>query len=211
VADLDYKLFIPFASALAGASAAFGLGLVKQWRDKKDERHTALLETQYALYSQFAVLDGIRKSLLEPLRNDPRRYQTFQVFFLGKAHLPVPLKDLTFLIDSDEPNLLQEIHLAETACTGVLDILKRLNEAKELILKEAKPRTFDMTTGKAAIEVRAELVFSVKSLLDLLYSETDKALPRFNLCVEKIHKFVKRNYRWKKAVPSIKDLPKADE
>src|SRR5208282_2715260 len=144
---------VPIASAgfgaLLGALSAFRLASVKQKRDESNRRHTTLLATQYALSSQWNILEGIRRHLLEPDRNDPNRHLNLSGFICSKAPLTVPFKELTFIIDSDEPSLLQEIHLAEQGHILALDALEKRNTELEKFNSKYPPDGIDMLTGRA--------------------------------------------------------------
>src|SRR5688572_14048844 len=68
---LELKILIPFFSALLGALAAFCFAWIKQWMDTRRQRYAALLEAQYALFSQWAILVDISE-WLEELRHDEK-------------------------------------------------------------------------------------------------------------------------------------------
>ena len=55
------KDYLPFATSLFGAFfgalGAYFVGRFKERRDENNRRHTALLATQYALYSQWSVVE----------------------------------------------------------------------------------------------------------------------------------------------------------
>jgi hypothetical protein len=76
--NLESKDFLPFATSLFGAFfgalGAYFVGRFKEKRDENNRRHTALLATQYALFSQWNIVEDIRKNFLEPFRKDPQKY-----------------------------------------------------------------------------------------------------------------------------------------
>lgn len=75
ISNMELKDFLPFATSLFGAFfgalGAYLVGRSKEKRDENDRRHTALLATQYALYSQWSVIEDMRKNFLDPVRKDP--------------------------------------------------------------------------------------------------------------------------------------------
>lgn len=197
---------VPFVTAafgaLFGALSAFWLGIMKQKRDESNRRHNALLATQYALISQWNILEGVRRNLLEPYRNDPDRHLILWAFTCSTASLTIPFKDLTFIIGSDETNLLQEIHLAEQGHILALDALERRNAELDKFNSKYPPDNLDMETGMAfrSLPAKPADIFLLKNATDNLYKTVDQALPNFLEKVQKIGKFVKRNFKGKKAV-----------
>jgi hypothetical protein len=197
---------VPFAAAafgaFFGALSAFWLGIMKQKRDESNRRHNALLATQYAFSSKWNILEGIRRNLLEPYRNDPDRHLKLWVFACSTASLTIPFKNLTFIIDSDETNLLQEIHLAEQGHILALDALEKRNTELEKFNSKDPPDRFDMATGMAfrSLPPQPVDIYLLKNTTDNLYQTVDGALPKFLELIQKIGMFVKRNFKGKKAV-----------
>ena len=204
------KYVVPFVTAafgaFFGALSAFWLGSVKQKRDESNRRHTALLAAQYALFSQWNIVEDIRRNLLEPSRKDPNRHLNLRVFIRAQAPLTVPFKELTFIIDSDEPNLLQEIHLAEQGYIGAIDTLERWNAIRGDFYSKYQPETIDMATGRASVTVQSKDIFLLKNAADILYDQVDKALPKFDEQIKKVFKYVKRNFKGKKAINAIQPI-----
>ena len=204
LALMDYT---PFATSLFGAFfgalGAYGVGRFKEGRDEEKRRHTALLATQYALYSQWSIVEDIRKNFLESVRNDPFRFQKQKHFIRMVGHLSVPFKNLTFIIDSKDPNLLQEIHIAEKRYLSSVDLLNRVNQIRLELQTKYPPKGFDMATGIGQITVPAHEIYTLKEMTDLLYNEVDKALPALSKTNEMVFDFVKKNFRGKKAAKFI--------
>jgi hypothetical protein len=203
----ELKDFLPFATSLFGAFfGALGAFLVGRFKEKRDEdkrRHTALLATQYALFSQWNVIEDMRKNFLEPFRKDPQRHLKQLEYLRVVGELSVPFEELTFIIDSKEPNLLQEIHIAEKRFTSSTDLLNKLNQKRLEIQDKYPPKNFDMTTGRGEIDVPRYEIYRLKGLTDLLYDEVDKALPDLFNTNRLVFDFVKTNLKGRKAAQFI--------
>ena len=129
---LDHRLlphlsgfFAAAFGACFGSLSAFYLGRVQQRSDRREKRHAALIATQYALMSQWNIIEAIRAQHLEDLRNDPSRFTKLRLYWFPMAPSFVPFAELTFVLETKEPNLLHEIHLAEQnyrACSQALQI-----------------------------------------------------------------------------------------
>ena len=129
---LDHRLlphlsgfFAAAFGACFGSLSAFYLGRVQQRSDRREKRHATLIATQYALMSQWDIIEAIRVQHLEDLRSDPSRFTKLRLYWFPMAPLFVPFADLTFVLETKDPNLLHEIHLAEQnyrACAQALQI-----------------------------------------------------------------------------------------
>lgn len=199
---LDLTPYLPFASsafgAFFGAMSAFWLGRLKQKRDERNRRHAALVSSQYALLSQWTILETMRIRHLEPFRKDPNRHLKLNNYVVEKTHLSVPLSELTFILTSDEPNLLQDIHLAEAGYVSAMGIFNIRNERGEKLKEHSQMVGFDPATGGAKfVSKNPGEVFELKSITDILYDQVDKALPQLEAETKKIYKFVKRNLKMK--------------
>jgi hypothetical protein len=197
---------VAFSSAVAGAFlgslSAFWLGRLQQKRDLRDRRHGALLSTQYALLSQWNILENVRRQHLEPLRQDPVRFAKMSRFYTINAHCSVLFSEITFIANSDEPNLLQEIHIAEQSYLNAILAIDLYNQKRDEFFKNAEGRVdqFDMETGKTTIATAPREVFMMRSVTDILYDSVDKALPKLDKEIGEIWKFVKRNFKGMKAI-----------
>jgi hypothetical protein len=135
---------------------------------------------------------------LEPLRKDPNRHLKLNNYIVEKTHLSVPFSELTFILISDEPNLLQDIHLAEAGYVSAMGIFNMRNERGEKLKEHAEVVEFNRETGAAKmLSKNPAEVFELKSITDLLYDQVDKPLPQLDAETKKIYKFVKRNLKMK--------------
>jgi hypothetical protein len=197
---------VAFSSAIAGAFfgslSAFYLGRLQQKRELRDRRHGALVATQFALLSQWTILENVRRDHLESLRTDPERFVKMPRFYTTISHFSVPFSEITFVANSDEPNLLQQIHIAEQSYLGAVQAINLYNQKREEFFKNAEGRIeqFDMATGKTTIATSPREIFMMKSVTDILYQQIDKTLPMLDTEVKNIWKFVKRNFKEMKAI-----------
>jgi hypothetical protein len=197
---------VAFSSAIAGAFfgsiSAFWLGRLQQKRELRERRHGALIATQFALLSQWTILENVRRDHLEALRNDPARFAKMSRFYTTIAHFSVPFSEITFIANSDEPNLLQQIHIAEQSYLGAVQAINLYNQKGEEFFKNAESRVeqFDEQTGQTTIATAPREVFMMRAVTDILYQQIDKTLPILDAEVKNIWKFVKRNFKEMKAI-----------
>jgi len=185
--QLDHRL-LPHVSAIFAAAfgaffgslSAFYLGRIKQRSDRREKRHAALIATQYALISQWNIIEAIRAQHLEDLRDDPIRFTKLRLYWFPMAPFFVPFAELTFVLETKEPNLLHEIHLAEQnyrACAQALQIRNQeLQKFYDNPCVSHHVRDFETGAGVATASDR-DLLF-LRQATDGLYTTVDRALPR---------------------------------
>jgi len=71
--------------AFFGLLSAFYLGRVEQRSDRREKRHAALITAQYALMSQWNIVEAIRVQHLEHFRNDPIRFTKLKLYWFPMA------------------------------------------------------------------------------------------------------------------------------
>jgi phosphoenolpyruvate carboxylase len=101
-----------------------------------------------------------------------------------------------------QASLLNEIHLAYQGYVMAVGFLERCNAARAELYTKFQPNTIDMVTGQGSVALPPHLILLLKSSTDNLYDAVDKALPNFDKQVKEIEKFVKRNFKGKRAITS---------
>jgi len=196
---LDHRL-LPHLSALFAAAfgaffgslSAFYLGRVRQWSDRREKRHAALIATQYALMSQWDIIEAIRAQHLEDLRNDQSRFTKLKLYWFPMAPSFVPFADLTFVLETRDPNLLHEIHLAEQNYRACAQALQMRNQELQKFYDNPRVshhvRDFETGAGVAAARDR-DLLF-LRQATDGLYTAVDRALPRLVAAIQKVEQLI---------------------
>lgn len=217
---LDHRL-LPHLSALLAAAfgaffgslSAFYLGRVQQRVDRSEKRHAALIAAQYALMSQWNIIEGIRVQQLEKLRDDPSRFAKLKLYRFRATPTFVPFADLTFVLETKDPNLLQDIHLAEQSYHACADVLETRYE--ELQKFYDNPRVshniLDFDTGAGVVEATAKDVLFLRQATDGLYESFDRTLPRLASAVQKLEKLIKTAFPGKQALRMIPEAPSSQE
>lgn len=158
--------------------------------------------------SQWNLLEGIRQNFLEPYRNENKRFIKMDILFVTERALSIPLSEITFIAESNDANLFQEIYLSEQrylACLNGLEILRneveRFHNNPNLLHKD-----FDTTTGiarlepaKPGIDLNRE-TFRLKEATDGVYNVVDKTLPAIAEMIPKLAKFMLKEFPKEKAL-----------
>ena len=196
---LDHRLlphlsgfFAAAFGACFGSLSAFYLGRVQQRSDRREKRHAALIATQYALMSQWDIIEAIRAQDLADLKNDPSRFTKLKLYWFPMAPSFVPFADLTFVLETKDPNLLHEIHLAEQNYRACAQALQMRNQELQKFYDNPRVshhvRDFETGAGVAAASNR-DLLF-LRQATDGLYTAVDRALPRLVAAIQKVEQLI---------------------
>ncbi len=209
---LDHRL-LPHMSAIFAAAfgaffgslSAFYLGRVQQRSDRREKRHAALIAAQYALISQWNIVEAIRVQHLEDLRGDTSRFTKLKLYWFPISPTFVPFTDLTFVLETKDPNILHEIHLAEQNYRACVDALQLRNQELQKFYENPRVahqiRDFETGAGVASASQR-DLIF-LRQATDALYLSVDRTLPRLTDAIEKLEKLIKSMFPGKQALRMV--------
>jgi hypothetical protein len=152
--------------------------------------------------SQWNIVEAIRVQHLEDFRNDPIRFTKLKLYWFPVMPTFVPFADLTFVLETKDPNLLLEIQLAEQnyrTCAHALQI--RNGELQKFY---ENPRVShqiqDFETGAGVSRAADRDLLFLKHSTDGLYIAVDRALPRLVAAIEKLEKVIKSMFPGKAAL-----------
>jgi hypothetical protein len=216
---LDHRLlphlsavFAAAFGAFFGSLSAFYLGRLQQRSDRRERRHTALITAQYALISQWNIVEAIRVQHLEEHRTDPSRFTKLKLYWFPVSPVFVPFADLTFVLETKDPNILHEIHLAEQSYRSCVEALQMRNRELEKFYDSPRishqVRNFDTGAGVARASDK-DLIF-LKQATDALYVSVDRTLPRLVKVIQKLEKLIKTMFPGKQALRMIPESPRPD-
>ncbi len=218
--QLDHRL-LPHVSAVFAAAfgaffgslSAFYLGRMKQRADRREKQHSALIAAQYALMSQWNILEGIRTQHLERFRSDPNRFVKLALFHATGSPTRVPFADLTFVLETDDPNVLQTIHIAEQSYECSVQALNLRND--ELNRFHNNPnvthRILNFETGEGVTEASQKDLFFVKEATNALYESIDKALPKLAAAAQELHEVIKKVFPGMQALTMTRIPPSSSK
>jgi len=211
---LDHRLlphlsgiFAAAFGAFFGSLSAFYLGRLQQRSDRREKRHAALIAAQYALISQWNIVEAIRVQHLEKLRDDPNRFAKLPLYYFRVSPTVVPFAELTFVLETEDPNILREIHLAEQNFQSCVDALQLKNQELEKFYQNpsVSHQILDFETGAGIASADAKDLLFLRQATDALYTSVDRTLPRLASAVEKLEKLMKSMFPGRKALRMIPD------
>ena len=112
--------------------------------------------------SQWNIIEGVRVRQLEKLRDDPSRFAKLKLFRFRATPTFVPFGELTFVLERKDPDVLQDVHIAEQcyfACVDALDIrYQELQKFYDNPRVSHNTRDFDTGAGMAEAAPRDVLL-----------------------------------------------------
>jgi hypothetical protein len=125
-----------FWAALFGALAAFLLGALGTRWAASSARRTAGNLTLVALSQMYGLMENMRHYLFVQeanrifgiLKRAPRSFEIRGLIGLPAQILRVPINDLGFLADSNDPDLMSRLLMVERAVGAMLDLARRHHE-----------------------------------------------------------------------------------
>jgi hypothetical protein len=195
------------AGALVGSLSAYLLGRYQQKQDEDNRRHGALINSQFALFSQWKVVDGIKTNHLDTVRHETNPFTKLRATVFIKAPLSVPLSELAFIANSDNPNLIQEIADAEQDYLKSMLALDLFNHFRADFEKNHPPipGTFDKERGSGQTNASKFEVEMGGYYLNELIKQVDLASPKLFQAIEKIADFVRHNFKDKQPIKIEED------
>lgn len=162
--------------------------------------------------SQWNVVEEIRVGHLERLRNDPDRFAKLPLYYFNVSPRFVPFAELTFILETRDPNMLQEIHLAEQSYQTCAEALKLRNEklAKFYDDPRISHQILDFETGAAITKADTKDMFLLRKATYGLYTCVDRTLPRLVSAIEKLEKLRRSMFPEKQPLRMTPDSPVPD-
>jgi hypothetical protein len=213
---LDARLYPHLSAIFAGAFgaffgslSAFYLGRVQQRADRREKRHAALIEAQFAVMTQWNIVEGLRVDHLERVRSDPSRFTKLPLFYFNASPTFVPFAELTFVLETKDPNLLHEVHLAQQSFQTCVTALQLKNQEVEKFYKNPRVSHHirDFKTGATVTEASEQDIFLLRQAVNILYEVVDRTLPRLAAAVERLEGLIKSMFPGKQALRMVKDSP----
>ncbi len=142
-------------------------------------------------------------------RVQQRRFTKLKLYWFPISPTFVPFTDLTFVLETKDPNILHEIHLAEQNYRACVDALQLRNQELQKFYENPRVshqiRDFETGAGVASASQR-DLIF-LRQATDALYLSVDRTLPRLTGAIEKLEKLIKSMFPGRQALRMIPDSP----
>jgi len=184
------------AGAFLGAFLAFVLEAYRRWATERDARYSMLRLAQFSLSMQLRSLVIIRNQYLNELRDDPQRFMSLVPFVGDVADPQVDLSSLGFLGAKDAIEVLQRVHMAQSAWSTAMTALQERNRMMVLLYEKVEPRgPIEFESGVQKVSIEAGFARRLKGITDGLYESVDSAIELQHSAVEGLAEAGKRMFR----------------
>ena len=161
-----------------------------------------------ALITQYDFLKGLNDRYLEKHRLNEMRWFVLPETLTVRDFLSVDVAALQFILESNEPTLLNGLLICQRRYEVVLEVLTRRNEAKALAderlaaleATEVKPPETEDELDQA---LGRKLASILQSTTDGLYSSLDDALLTNVQVAGHLRNFLKKNYPKRKVLAQV--------
>lgn len=157
-----------FLATFFGAWAAFQFQ--KRWEQTKQltQDLRSGKRAQFALASQFQALNNLNNQYLSEHRDDPDRYLNLHPLTVHLEFQKVDIDSLLFVLDTDNPDLLNEIMLAQNNFQTAMGVLEQRNNYHSNFQHKAAQ------IGDAALDKATDAI--LRDMTDHLYGIFEDAL-----------------------------------
>ena len=181
ISPLVESFLLIAAGAFVGAFVAFRLEKHHESRKKQEAQLSAGRRAQFVLISQFNMLEALDRQHLAALRNSPQRVLALRPVAITHQVPRLDVDSLTYLLESDDPDVLNVLLVGEQSFESVLGLIEERNqwhnrfqsrlgqvEKQEKLPEELRLEDLERLVGK---DVIARLV----DLTDMLYELYEQA------------------------------------
>ena len=128
---------ITLVAAFSGAWFAFLLNDRAKARETTRQQVAALNRAQFTLIRQINTLKNIQSQVIDPVRQHPGRHVAMRAFLQVRDEVPpLDLDGLSFLLETDDRNLVLEIMIESQRFNGAVQVL---NERSLLHRERVQP------------------------------------------------------------------------
>lgn len=177
-----------FLAAFLGAVCAFAYERRKRLDDEFKKRSISLREAQFAFGARINSLLNACSKYLKEHENNPNRWIELPPVLNVMDVPPIPLAELSFLLDNIEPNLLGKIVIEGNKFETIRSIVNTRNMAHDefqrmfeqnVISKRLQPKLKDLTD--ALYTLIPEAVISMRSIHSSIGMVMSKHFPKVNV------------------------------
>ena len=183
-----------FSAALAalfgsfsGAYIAFHIEHLHQASKERDAQLIAGKKSQFALVSQLNGLLNIREQHLNKKKDDPCRHLTLPPFLVHREFPRLPIDDLSFLLDKEGVNILNDAMLAEHRFITFVMSLEQRSSRHEQMQYQAARLDPGQDVDKATITI-------LKDLTDSLYGQADDAIAATEQSIRNLKQILEKRF-----------------
>jgi len=192
------ELFLAFIGTFFGAWAAFQFQIAEQARKDKKSEAAAGRRAVLVLCNQYGQTKRFYKQALSKFKDDPFRWVTLQPFDAFHSFLRLDVNSLGFLMNSSEPNIIQEVLLAEEAFLELVTTVHQRNDVHlnqlQLAIQKLGLDSLPASEEKIKELLGQRLVVVMKDLTDSTYDLADAVLIHNEAIFNRLNTYLNMHY-----------------
>jgi hypothetical protein len=165
-------------ATLLGAWVAFRLEQRHSERRDQDQQLAAAKETLFALVGQYSIIRNLKDQHFDGYRDDPLRFLKALPIPVYEPYPAIETTKILFILESDDPDLLNHLYLAERrfrSAMGLLSERNRLHGQLQQLLAGAQP-SGEISIDEVQKRVGPALFAQLKTVTDGLYSTLESTI-----------------------------------
>lgn len=180
--DYIFHIIATITSVFIGATAAFFWERLTRRKEREKELVAAGNRAIFIISRQFSVLNQLKAQIIDPVRNDPDAWVKMSAV-LPRSHedLRFDIGSLQFLLDSESPNILNELLVEEDR---FFEAMKTINERSHKHYNELQPRMAELgiqapsqhPANKVKQALGADIVAAMKTLTQAAIEHVDEGM-----------------------------------
>jgi hypothetical protein len=192
------ELVLAFIGTFFGAWAAFQFQLAESARKDKKNESAAGRRALLVLCNQYGQTKRYYQQALNKHKSDEFRWLKLQPFDAFHSFLRLEVNSLGFLLDSPEPNLIQEVLLAEEAFLELVTTVHQRNEVHlnqlQVAIQKLEIDYLPSDEEKIKEFLGQRLVAVLRDLTDSTYDIADAVLNHNEAIFSRLNIYLNKNY-----------------
>jgi hypothetical protein len=181
--DFFWNVIELFVGAFLGAYCAFRYERKSKLEEERFERSKAIRDAQFAITARINSLLVTYSQYLKLQELNPHRWVELPPVLNIRNTVPIPLAELSFLLDAIEPNLLGELLTAADKYDTIFHLINSRNSAHD---------EFQRLYEKDQVSNRLQA--QLTNFTDALYEQLPETITRLRSVHDKLGNVISKHY-----------------
>jgi hypothetical protein len=192
-------------ATLLGAWVAFRLEQRHSERRDRDQQLAAAKETLFALVGQYSIIRNLKDQHFDAYRQDPLRFLKALPIPVYEPYPAIETTKILFILESDDPDLLNHLYLAERRFRSAMGLLlerNRLHGQLQQILA-VDPPPGEISAEEVRRRVGPAIFGQLKTVTDGLYAGLDSTIAQNRATADRLQALMPRLFPGRKAMKVV--------
>ncbi len=192
-------------ATLLGAWVAFRLEQGRSERRDRDQQLAAAKETLFALVGQYSIIRNLKDQHFDAYRDDPIRFLSALPMPVYDPYPAIETAKVLFILESDDPDLLNHLYLAERRFRSAMGLLAERNRLHVQLQQElaVAPPTGEISVEEVRRRAGPALFGLLKTVTDGLYAAMESTLQQNRATAERLQALMPRLFPGRKSMKVV--------